>query len=158
MKIESPCKLTRSQDIKPGEFYGFWPDNELCFGIAITDDAGSQLGFEFVKYSAQQSIPIAIERQENQYLVTFPDAIVRVDHQSITDDIKPGAIIEVGGIMLMAAYRHFDRFVARLDTGILCSVPDGPRLVYNRWSLGVMRDARFEPLFQFDATEANKRG
>jgi hypothetical protein len=89
-------------------------------------------------------------------LLVYDHPVLRVDHDSISADsgITNGAVITCNGGFYMRGSESMGwGRIINLDSGTTTNLPKDCRFAtYSRWSVGVMVDEIFHPIFSFPPT------
>jgi len=152
MKLEIPGVALAFDDLPVGAFFRF-ERTKPEFGICVTDGAKRAAIILSTPERPNGHMPwLALGGLPNDAVVSFPNAVLRTSHVDICDDTGTyGLLISAGDGLYMrvgesiGGYRTFN-----IETGQHDQLPkDKMAIAYSKWTVGIMVDQRFEPIFSF---------
>jgi hypothetical protein len=158
MKFEVPGVAAAFADLTAGSLFFVFKRSKQ-FGICVSL-VGQKKGAIMLSTPAVPDGPVpwlARGGLSQDALVSFPAAVLRASHADITSDIDFGYLISAAGnFYIRAADQSLgDYGTFNLGTGQQEPLPqEAMTVAYSRWSIGIVTDGNFDPIFSFTPPSA----
>jgi hypothetical protein len=153
MHLDFPGIASSFDDLPVGGFF-MVKRRTPEFGLCVSD--GQTKSAIIFSYSEKHHAPLwlAAGGFPNDILISFPQATMRTELSSVSDDDNQsasGAVVSAGGEFYMRARKSLGNYYTfNLRTGTMESPSDDAKaLAFSKWQVGLLVDHHFDPIFTF---------
>jgi hypothetical protein len=151
MQFQVSGVATTFASLADGSFFMFG-FSEREYGIRVSDPRSKAAIMLSKPERPNGSVPWLATHNLPNAVVSFPSAVLRANHTDICEDTNTcGNLLSAAGTYYIRVSQSvgIDR-TFNFETGQLDLIPQGAMVVaYSRWSIGVVRDGKFDPIFSF---------